>query len=89
MINNESKMGIVKKQVKVSSEAIREYYNELNSHDWWYEYSDDFSVYRKGNDRENFLRNKSSLNNEHFVLYHTFMNWKNGKRERPVIEEFL
>lgn len=35
--------------------TIQEYWDALKAHDWYYEYSDDGSVWRKGKDRERTL----------------------------------
>jgi hypothetical protein len=33
---------------QVSSENIGEYFNRLSNHDWYYDYSDDHSVWKRG-----------------------------------------
>ena len=74
---------------QVSSENIREYFKELRYHDWYYEYSDDYRVWKRGSDNSDMLRNKSHQNVTYRRMYKEFIEWMNSERELPVIEEFI
>ena len=52
--------------------TLREYWEELNQHDWYFEWSDDGSVWKRGSDDRKRLRQLSMLSNEHQDLYAGF-----------------
>lgn len=52
--------------------TLREYWNMLASHDWYYEYSDDHSVWRRGSSAESTLRMHAAQSPEHKALYEDF-----------------
>lgn len=66
---------------------ITEYYDQLASHDWFYMYSDDSNVHRRGRDNVARLQaiaqeNESLLNL--YKLYNDYINGKSDKPERPL-----
>jgi hypothetical protein len=63
--------------------TLKEYYNELRRHDWYYEYSDDHGVWRRGCDNHNKLRSMSDESQDHKKMWIQFNNWKMGKGELP------
>ena len=77
------------KQVGSTTEAIGEFYSELLRHDWFYEYSDDHSVWRRGSQNQDYLRNKSYESLDYFKMFCEYSKYISGKRERPYLEEFL
>ena len=73
----------------VSSENIREYFKKLRYHDWYYEYSDDYRVWRQGSINFNLIRDMSKENDTYMKMFNEFITWMNSKRELPTIEEFI
>lgn len=73
---------------------LQSYYDELANHDWFYEYSDDHSVWRKGSSAQTQLRAKSNKAPEHLSLYNAWSSYmfsgdafgteKQPKPERPA-----
>jgi hypothetical protein len=51
---------------------LSNYYNLLESHDWYYFYSDDFRVYSSGNRNLKLLVELSNLSEKHKELYENF-----------------
>lgn len=73
----------------VSSENIREYFDELSNHDWYYDYSDDHSVWKRGSANRDRLMNTAAKDSHYKKMYSEFSKWTQQKRERPTIEEFI
>ena len=75
---------------QVSSENISEYFRELQRHDWYYEYSDDHSVWKRGSDeRTRLTQKKEYVGGVYHEMYSEFYNWYRGEREQPTLEEFI
>ena len=70
--------------------GMNELYNELCRFDWWYEYSDDHSVWKRGSDKETELSNKAeSLGESGRTMYSKFRyEYSRGKRELPQLSDF-
>jgi len=66
-----------------------EFYKELVTHDWFYDYSDDHRVWTQGQNNNERIRKLSSENNDFFVMYNEYIRYINGKREKPTLEEFM
>lgn len=75
--------------------TLSEYYDLLTSHDWYYAFSDDIRVYRKGEKQEMYLagiakRNGISFQNlfDAFHEYHfsgqPYGTMKKDKPKRPL-----
>lgn len=69
---------------------LGEYYDELEKHDWFYDYSDDHSVWRRGQAARNKLSSIASQSPEHKALWdgfnkHVFSgpNWGTEKAPKP------
>jgi len=62
---------------------LKSYYIMLKAHDWYFEYSDDHSVWTAGSDEQTRLREISQESVEHKKLWLGFNNWKNGHGEIP------
>ena len=73
---------------QVSSENIGEYFNRLSNHDWYYDYSDDHSVWKRGNEYRDRLLNTAAEHPTYKKMYNEFVNWMRSNRERPVVTEF-
>jgi hypothetical protein len=77
------------KQVGSTAEQIREYYSELSVFDWFYDYSDDHSVWTRGNEGKKVLYDKSYDSVDFYTMYREFVKWTQGRREKPIISEFM
>ena len=73
---------------QVSSENIGEYFNRLSNHDWYYDYSDDHSVWKRGSANRDRLLNTAAEHPTYKEMYNEFVNWMRANRERPVVTEF-
>ena len=63
---------------------IQEFYDELEKHDWFYAYSDDHRVWKKGADNRMRLLRLISENGEQFEkLYDDFAKYIWDKTEKP------
>jgi len=78
--------------------AIEEYFEKLQMHDWFYEYSDDYGVWRKGRESRAELTILSKENDTFATMYHEYVLWINAiiahgpKQEevqKPVLEDYL
>lgn len=52
--------------------TLEDYENSLKYHDWYYEYSDCYSVYDRGSTERWRLRNISEATPEHKALYEKY-----------------
>ena len=77
------------KEWVVSSVNIRDYFENLSNHDWYYEYSDDQSVYKRGSYAKSALLRTAGTHSTYKEMYKQFAKWVREERERPEIMEFL
>ena len=70
---------------------MEEFYEELIRFDWWYDYSDDHSVWTRGNEREKELSLKSkSLGESGRLMFEKFKyEYSTGKCELPQLSDFI
>ena len=76
----------------MANTTLREYYGILNSHDWYYSFSDDYTVYRKGRDAQIKIEGMAEQSEEHKKLYSGFKNhyfsgpaWGSDKAPLPEV----
>ena len=71
--------------------SLSELYDELVRFDWWYDYSDDHSVWTRGSEREKELeRLAESLGESGKEMFFKFRyDYKMGKIERPQLSDFI
>jgi len=69
---------------------MEELYNQLCRFDWWYDYSDDHSVWTRGTDKERELeRIAESLGEAGTEMFSKFRyEYKVGKCELPQLSDF-
>jgi hypothetical protein len=72
------------------SVTLEQYWVMLNNHDWYYNYSDDPSVWRRGSNNEAKMVGTSKQSPEHEALYKGFVAhhfsgdpWKTEKQPKP------
>lgn len=67
----------------------QEFFDKVNRHDWFYEYSDDHRVWREGSNSFDTIRNAMKENAEFRAIYDEFTAYYNKEREtRPTLQEF-
>ena len=52
--------------------SLSEYWNQLNGHDWFYDYSDDHGVWKRGSENESRLRRWANQDEAYKELYDGF-----------------
>lgn len=77
--------------------SLVDFWDMLNRHDWFYTYSDDHSVYRRGQAHQDALEAVSKQSPEHAALFKGFHNYhfsgkpwntpQEPKPERPSNEQ--
>ena len=55
---------------------LKKFYLMLSSHDWQYDYSDDFQVWQAGSRMRTTLENISLESDEHSSLFRKFADYK-------------
>ncbi len=73
--------------------TLEEYYDQLDKHDWFYEYSDDHTIWQKGSEERARLQRVSMQSPNHKKLWDGFNQYhfsgeafgtdKNPKPKRP------
>ena len=69
------------------------YYDMLSRHDWYYDYSDDHSVWQRGRDASENLRRIADTNGKEFkdlrdgFRAHYFSGEAFGKEKQPIPEK--
>lgn len=56
--------------------TLKEYYAMLEKHDWYYSFSDDYDVFKRGRDQAIQLNHIALNNSEHNKLYMSFLEHK-------------
>lgn len=59
--------------------TLDKYWEELNAHDWTFEYSDDHRVWLAGTAAKKKLVNNKNKTEAHAALYNAFHLWALGK----------
>jgi hypothetical protein len=60
-------------------DSLKELYELLKKHDWYYEYSDDFTVWRKGHRNKTLINTMCNKSKEHEKLYWDYRNYVFGQ----------
>ena len=70
---------------------MEELYQKLCRFDWWYDYSDDHSVWTRGNEQEKRLRwEAESLGESAKDMFNKFRyDYSRGKCELPQLSDFI
>lgn len=64
--------------------TIEELYDLMEKHDWYYMYSDDANVYRRGYETSQKLQAMVQENKHFLALYNDYSDYINGNREKPT-----
>jgi hypothetical protein len=69
--------------------TLNSLYKLLEQHDWYYEYSDDFSVWRRGQRQKSQINNLRIVSDEHEELFQNYRSFVFGQDEEkyPCPEE--
>lgn len=75
---------------------IAQYFNLLEAHDWFYEFSDDHSVWSRGHEEHNRLKSIANQSDLHERLYNAFIAYHSSgdafgtaKLPKPTLADFL
>ena len=71
----------------------QEYFNLCARHDWFYDYSDDHSVWKRGNDMQKIIRAVSEELPDYAPIYKAWVNYINAldtssKLPVPTMDDF-
>lgn len=78
--------------------SIEEFFMKLRRHDWFYEYSDDHSVWQRGQAARHELRQLAKENDTFALMYDDYINYinaivKEGPKQEsvpvPKLEDYL
>jgi hypothetical protein len=79
---------------KVEEVSLSDYWDMLNKHDWWYEFSDDRRVYNAAACQDKYLRAVAKQSQEHQSLFEGFHRhhftgkpWDNEQSPKPAKPE--
>lgn len=72
----------------MTTEELRAYFYELNGLDWFYEYSDDHSVWKRGSEAYSKARQQVYRNETTYKMWNDFVKWTRGKGERPKGDDY-
>jgi hypothetical protein len=80
--------------MKVSNEEIKQYFEDVEAHDWFYAFSDDQRVWNKGSESERNLINVSETNETFGRIWKDWLEFKNSRinkteAKEPVLENYL
>jgi hypothetical protein len=53
-------------------EALNEYRRRLKAHDWSYDYSDDYHVYKRGKEELGWLRGQQKMLDPDYTIWNSF-----------------
>ena len=62
---------------------LKEYYQQLTRHDWFYEYSDDHSVWQRGSDKERQLMRDARKDKRAETLFEAYRNYMFKGGDKP------
>ena len=62
---------------------LKEYYRQLTFHDWFYEYSDDHSVWQRGSDKERQLMSDARKDKRAEQLFEAYRNYMFKGGDKP------
>jgi hypothetical protein len=64
--------------------TIEELYDIMEKHDWYYMYSDDGNVHRRGREASQKLQAMVQENKHFLALYNEYSDYISGNREKPT-----
>ena len=81
---------------KLTNEEITKFYNELLRHDWYYQYSDDYAVWRAGErSRANLLLTAkthpvySQMMQDYSAYIFSGKSFQTEKQPQPQLEQYI
>lgn len=63
--------------------SLKDYWNQLAQHDWFFSYSDDPGMREKGREEESALLNIAKQGSEHIELYKAYQKYIFGAGPQP------
>lgn len=68
--------------------SANEFWDLLRKHDWHYQYSDDYSVWRAGSDERDYLRRVAMQSDTHTDFFRRWLYWREkGHPGNPPLPE--
>lgn len=67
----------------MNDEELKQYWNRLERHDWFYEYSDDHSVWKRGSDYERELMYDARKDKRAESLFEAYRAYMMRGKEKP------
>ena len=67
--------------------TLLEYYKMLDCHDWYYEFSDDFTVWQRGHRERKQIENVAKESDQHMELRNGFVDWLSDRGYKPEVPE--
>ena len=67
----------------MTEEELKEYYQRLTWHDWFYEYSDDHSVWQRGCQMERKLMSDARKDKRAEILFEGYRSYMFKGAEKP------
>jgi hypothetical protein len=69
--------------------TVKEYFQKLQQHDWFYDYSDDHRVWQRGVNSRDELYRAFSIDEKFKVMYNDYYAYIGGKRDtQPKLEDY-
>ena len=68
----------------MTEKELSEFYKRLGWHDWFYEYSDDHSVWQRGREALHQLSNDAKKDKRAEVLFESYKNYMFRGGEKPA-----
>ena len=67
--------------------SIEEFFTKLQHHDWYYDYSDDHSVWTRGKNESRAIRNLCQENELFTRMYTDFADYMFKHESRSIVDE--
>ena len=67
--------------------TLKEFYTKLGYHDWYYQYSDDHRVWRRGQDSYDYLQMMAKESPEHTKLFEEYASYVFSQTAKPECPE--
>lgn len=68
---------------------IEEYVQRMRDHDWWWDMTDDYSVYERERENANALIAEAVADPDKLTIYNAFQRAANERAPRPTAADFL
>ena len=70
--------------MNITMDDLQDYYRQLDNHDWFYDYSDDYHVWARGSAERTRLNGIATKNQRFADLFYAFQHWIYQERRDPT-----